>query len=191
LENGIDFHQAYPGAFFTQQFFSSLINVGNWAVRPHAHPAYQFDTASIPTLHVFDFLFPRHYYYWTRPQSHPYYWSYPSPSMTHRYSFMALGIKEFFTECPFCSFLLSSRIWSWLELLNNLAVLLLWDKFLHDTVSYQWMLSCWSLLNVFKCWLKAVRWQPARGFAMVKDAITLQYQIIADGNIVAAKQVIL
>jgi hypothetical protein len=54
-------------------------------------------------------------------------------------------------------------------------------------VSYQWMLSCWPLLNVFKRWIKAVRWQPAQGFATVQDSTTLQYQIIADGNIAAAK----
>jgi hypothetical protein len=48
------------------------------------------------------------------------------------------------------------------------------------------MLSCWSLLNVFKRWLEAVRWQPARGFATVQDLLTLRYQIIADGNIVSA-----
>jgi hypothetical protein len=43
------------------------------------------------------------------------------------------------------------------------------------------MLSCWSLLNVFKRWLEAVRWQPARGFATVQDSLMLKYQIIADG----------
>lgn len=72
------------------------------------------------------------------------------------YSFAMLGIKEFFTECP-SSLLLGSWLWAWLELLNNSAVLL------PCTVSYQWMLSCWSLLNVFKQWLEAVCWQPARG----------------------------
>jgi hypothetical protein len=41
--SGIDFHQAYHGAFFTQQFFNSLLNVGNWAVSPHAHPSHQSD----------------------------------------------------------------------------------------------------------------------------------------------------
>jgi hypothetical protein len=40
-------------------------------------------------------------------------------------------------------------------------------------------------LNVFKRWLEAVRWQPARGFATVQDSTTPQYQIIADGNIAA------
>jgi hypothetical protein len=48
------------------------------------------------------------------------------------------------------------------------------------------MLSYWSLLNVFKRWLEAVRWQPARGFATFQDSLTLKYQIIADGNIVTA-----
>jgi hypothetical protein len=43
-----------------------------------------------------------------------------------------------------------------------------------------------SLLNVVKRWLEAVRWQLARGFATVQDSLTLKYQIIADGNIVAA-----
>jgi hypothetical protein len=45
------------------------------------------------------------------------------------------------------------------------------------------MLSCWSLLNVFKRWLEAVRWQPARGFATVQDSASLLFQVIADGAI--------
>jgi hypothetical protein len=54
--NGIDFHQTYNGNFFTQQFFSSLININNWAVSPLACPSSQFDAGSIRTLHIFDFL---------------------------------------------------------------------------------------------------------------------------------------
>jgi hypothetical protein len=53
---GINFHQAYFGAFFNQQLFHSLVNVDNWAVGPHEHPSAHFDAGSIPTLHVFDFL---------------------------------------------------------------------------------------------------------------------------------------
>jgi hypothetical protein len=186
--NGIDFHQAYHGAFFTQQFFHSLITVDNWAVSPHARPSASLDATTIPTLHVFDFLR-------AVTTIGPGPSLLPATGLTHLqarhvgtlifYSFAALDIKESFTACPFRSSLLGSRIWAWLELLNDSAVLLLWDKF-PRTVSYQWMLSCWSLLNVFKRWLEAVRWQPARGFATVKDSITLQYQVIADGNIVAA-----
>jgi hypothetical protein len=48
--NGIDFHQAYHGAFFTQQFFSSLINMDNWSISPHARPVAPFETGSIPSL---------------------------------------------------------------------------------------------------------------------------------------------
>jgi hypothetical protein len=33
---GIDFHQAYYGAFFTNQFFHSLVSMVNWAVSPHS-----------------------------------------------------------------------------------------------------------------------------------------------------------
>jgi hypothetical protein len=54
--NGIDFHQTYHSNFFTQQFFSSIINVDNWAVSPHARPSLQFEAGAIPTLHVLDFL---------------------------------------------------------------------------------------------------------------------------------------
>jgi hypothetical protein len=94
------------------------------------------------------------------------------------YSFAMLDIKESFIDCRFRSLLLGSCLWAWLELL------LLWAKF-PRTVSYQWMLSCWSLLNVFKRWLEAVCWQPAQGFATVQDTATLRYQVIADGNITA------
>jgi hypothetical protein len=52
----VDFHQTYHGNCFTQQFFSLLINVDNWAVSPHAHPSSQFKAGSIPTLHILDFL---------------------------------------------------------------------------------------------------------------------------------------
>jgi hypothetical protein len=150
---GIDFHQAYYyGALFTQQFFHLLVNVDNWAVSPHVRPSTQFDAASIPTLHVFDLL--------RAVQTIG-----PGPSLLHAtglthlqarhvgtlifYSFVTLDIKESFKDCPFWASLLGSRLWSWLELLNDSAVLLLWDKF-PRTVSYQWMLSYWSLLNVFK-----------------------------------------
>jgi hypothetical protein len=186
---GIDFHQAYYGAFFTNQFFHCLVlNVDNWAVSPCAQPSVQFDSTSIPTLHVFDFL--------KAVQTiGPGPSLLPATGLTHLqarhvgtlifYSFAALDIKESFRDCPFRASLLGSRLWSWLELLNISAVLLLWDKF-PRTVSYQWMLSYWSLLNVFKRWLEAVRWQPARGFVTVQDSLTLKYQIIADGNIVTA-----
>jgi hypothetical protein len=158
--NGIDFHQTYHSNFFTQQFFSSLINVDNWAASPHACPSTQFDVGSIPTLHIFDIL-RAVTALGTGPSL------IPCNGLTHLqarhvgtlifYSFATLDIKESFTECPFQSLLLGSQLWAWLELLNNSAVLLLWDKF-PRTVSYQWLLSCWSLLNVFKRWLEAVCW---------------------------------
>jgi hypothetical protein len=175
--NGIDFHQAYHGTFFTQQFFNSLLNVDNWAVSPHTCPSHQLEAASIPTLHVFDFL-----YAVTTIGLDPS--LIPATGLTRLqarhvgtlifYSFTALDIKESFITCPFHSSLLGSRLWSWLELLNGSAVFLLWDKF-PRTVSYQWMLSCWSLLNLFKHWLEAVCWQPAHGFVTVQDSVTLQY----------------
>jgi hypothetical protein len=114
---GIDFHQAYYGAFFTQHFFHSLVNVDNWAVSLHARPSAQFDAVLIPTLHVFYFL--------RAVQTIG-----PGPSLlpaiglTHLqarhvgtlifYSFAALDIKESFTDCPFRISLLGSRLWSWL-----------------------------------------------------------------------------
>jgi hypothetical protein len=54
--NGVNFEQSFRGVFFMQQFFSSLISVDNWAVSPHARPSSAQDHASIPKLHVFDFL---------------------------------------------------------------------------------------------------------------------------------------
>jgi hypothetical protein len=102
------------------------------------------------------------------------------------YSFAVLDIKDSFTECPFPASLLSSQLLSWLKLLHKLAILLLWDKF-PWTMSYQWILSCWSLSNVFKDWLEAVRWQLACGFATIQDLLMLKkYQIITNGNTVAA-----
>jgi hypothetical protein len=85
----------------------------NWAVSPHARPSVQFDSTSIPTLHVFDFLKavqtigpgPR---------------LLPATGLTHLqarhigtlifYSFAALGIKETFRDCPFRASLLGSRL---------------------------------------------------------------------------------
>jgi hypothetical protein len=175
--NGINFHQAYHGAFFTQQFFGSLINLDNWAVSPHSRPSSPSDSMALPTLHIFDFL---RAVTTIGPSAGPS--LIPSTGLTHLqarhvgtlifYSFAALDIKTSFTECPFRSSLLGSRLWLWLELLNDSAVLLLWDKF-PRTVSYQWLLSAWTLLNVFKRWLEEMRWQPARGFATVQDSATL------------------
>jgi hypothetical protein len=99
--NGIDFHQSYHGAFFTQKFFSSLINVDNWAASPHARPVSQFEAGSIPALHVFDFLC-------AITSIAPGPSLLPATGLTHLqarhvgtlifYSFAALNIKELFTE---------------------------------------------------------------------------------------------
>jgi hypothetical protein len=102
--NGIDLHQTYHGAFFTQQFFSSLVNVDAWAVSPYSRPSSQFETGSIPTLHVFDFL--RTVITLGCGPS-----LLPCAGLTHLqarhvgtlifYSFTTLDIKECFMDCPF------------------------------------------------------------------------------------------
>jgi hypothetical protein len=109
--NGIDFHQTYNGNFFTQQFFSSLININNWAVSPLACPSSQFDAGSIRTLHIFDFL-RAVTTIGTSPSL------IPCEGLTHLqahyigmlifYSLATLDIKECFTECPFQWSLLGS-----------------------------------------------------------------------------------
>jgi hypothetical protein len=54
--NGIDFQQAYRGSYFTNKFFSSIINVESWLVSPHASPLATQTSNAIPSLHLFDFL---------------------------------------------------------------------------------------------------------------------------------------
>jgi hypothetical protein len=102
--NEVDFQQSYHGIFFTQQFFSSLIIVDNWAISPHARPSSAQDHASIPELHVFDFLRGVSSLSSTSSLLHAsgltnvqaYYIA--SPIF---YSFTAFDIKEAFSNCPF------------------------------------------------------------------------------------------
>jgi hypothetical protein len=56
LANDIDFQQAYQGAFFTNKFLKSIINVDSWLVAPHATPSPPNEVTAIQSLHVFDFL---------------------------------------------------------------------------------------------------------------------------------------
>jgi hypothetical protein len=44
------------GSFFTQQFFQSLINIGNRAMNPHATLIPAHDLATVPALHIYDFF---------------------------------------------------------------------------------------------------------------------------------------
>jgi hypothetical protein len=97
------------------------------------------------------------------------------------YCFAALDIKDNFKTYPFESSLLGSRLFTRLRLLDAPAVLFLWE-ICPRHASYQWMLSCWSLLHIFQRWLAAIKWQQARGFVTFQDSSTLQYRVIADGR---------
>jgi hypothetical protein len=145
---GLDFNMVYRGGFFTQQFFTSLINIDTWAMSPQALPIPSHDTAAVPSLHIYDFL--------GGIQSIP---AGPAAlpaqglSLTHQarqignlifHCFGALDIKENFLDCPFALSLLGSRLEQWLCLLDLPQVQVLWEK-TSCTASYQWMLSCWSI----------------------------------------------
>jgi hypothetical protein len=53
---GLECNMVYRGGFFSQQFFTSMINVNNWAVSPQAQPIPTHDTTAVPALHVYNFL---------------------------------------------------------------------------------------------------------------------------------------
>jgi hypothetical protein len=129
---GLDFNMVYSGGFFTQQCFTSLINIDTWAMSPQALPIPSHDTAAVPLLHIYDFL--------GGIQSIP---TGPPALLAQGLSltqarqignlivhcFGALDIKENFLYCPFALSLLGSHL---------------------EQASYQWMLSCWSLLFIFQ-----------------------------------------
>jgi hypothetical protein len=150
-------------------------------VSPHASPSANQASTAIPSLHILDFLS------CITSISHGQNLL-PSAGLTRPlqarhvgnliyYCFAALDIKENFTTCPFESSLLGSRLFTWLHLLDAPAVLFLWDRCPRHA-SYQWMLSCRSLLHIFQRWLAAIKWQQTRGFATVQDSSTLQYRVI-------------
>jgi hypothetical protein len=181
--NGINVQQAYLGSFFTNKFFASIINMESWLVSPHTSPPATSALNAVPSLHIFDFLS------CITSISHGQNLL-PAIGLTPLqarhignliyYCFAALDIKESFKTCPFESSLLGSCLFTWLCLLDAPAALFPREPCPWHA-SYQWMLSCWSLLHIFQRWLAAIKWQQTRGFATVQDSSTLQYRVIADG----------
>jgi hypothetical protein len=174
---GLDFNMVYCGSFFSQQFFTSLINVDNWVVSPQARPIPSHDTTAVPAMHIYDFL--------AGVQSIPLGPSaLPSAglSLTQArhvgnlifHSFAALDIKANFIDCPFASSLLGSRLDQWLRLLDLPQVQVLWEKY-GRTTSYQWILLSWSLLFIFQKWISTVKWLKSCGFATVQDTHTQHF----------------
>jgi hypothetical protein len=182
--NGIDFQQAYHGDFFTNKFFGSVINVDSWLVSPHASPPFPTNSHAIPSLHIFDFLASL----WSISHGQN---LFPATGLTplqarHVYNlvyfcFAAKDIKENFLTCPFQSSILGSRLHNWLQLLDAPAILFLWER-CPCQASYQWMLSCWTLLHIFQRWITAIKWQPMQGFTTVQDSCSMQYHLIADSR---------
>jgi hypothetical protein len=126
--------------------------VESWLVSPHASPVATHISHAIPSLHTFDFLS------YISSISHGQNLL-PAAGLTPLqarhvgnlicYCFASFDIKENFKTCPFESSLLGSRLFNWLHLLDSPAVLFLWEQCPRHA-SYQWMLSCWSLLHSFQ-----------------------------------------
>jgi hypothetical protein len=53
---GLDFNMVYCGGFFSHQFFTSMINVNNWAMSPQAQPIPSHNTTAVPAMQIYDFL---------------------------------------------------------------------------------------------------------------------------------------
>jgi hypothetical protein len=125
---GIDFQQAYRGSFFTNKYFSFIINVESWLVSPYASLIVIQESNVIPSLHLFDFL--------SCISIIPHGQNLlPAVGLTPLqaqhvgnliyYFFASVNIKENFQTCPFKSSLFGSRLFTWLHLLDSPAVLFL------------------------------------------------------------------
>jgi hypothetical protein len=146
------------GIIFHQQVLRFYYQRGNWLVSPHARPPASSASNAVPSLRIFDYLS------CITSISHTSQNLLPAAGLTPLqaghvgnliyYCCAALNIKESFKTRPFKSSLLgTSRLFTWLCLLNAPAVLFLSERCPRHA-SYQLMLLCWSLLHIFNygCW---------------------------------------